>query len=254
MNTTKERIELFNAKIDPLTMDETLQSVERIIEGRVVTQHVVVNVAKLVMMQKDEKLREIVNSCGLINADGQGVVWGANMLGMKIPERVAGIDLFVKLIALAAEKGYRPYFLGARPHIVEKVARHFKSIHPKLEIAGWRDGYFQPREEREVAEKIRHSGADILFVAMSSPKKEIFLSEYSSVMEVPFVMGVGGSFDVVAGYVQRAPVWMQRLGLEWFHRMMAEPSRMGKRYLVTNAIFLTMMMKAVVKNAFRKKR
>ena len=142
------------------------------------------NVAKLVMMQKDEKLCRIVNSCGLINADGWGVVWGANLLGLKIPERVAGIDLFLKLVELSAEKGYRPYFLGAKQEIVEKV----------VSIAGYRNGYFREEEEFKIAKEISRSQADILFVAMSSPKKEMFLNQYSPLMDVPFVMGVGRKF------------------------------------------------------------
>jgi N-acetylglucosaminyldiphosphoundecaprenol N-acetyl-beta-D-mannosaminyltransferase len=244
--TGGKRVRFFNAEIDPLTVGETLQTVEGIIHSRSVTQHVVVNVAKLVMMQKDEKLRRIVNSCGLINADGWGVVWGANLLGLKIPERVAGIDLFLRLVELSAEKGYRPYFLGAKQEIVEKVVRQFRSNYSNLEIAGYRNGYFKEEEEFKIAKEIGQSRADILFVAMSSPKKELFLNQYSPLMEVPFVMGVGGSFDVVAGHVKRAPLWMQEMGLEWFYRLLSEPGRMWKRYLVTNTIFLGMILKALL--------
>ena len=251
----RQRVRFFNVEIDPLTVGETLHMVEDIIHSRCVTQHVVVNVAKLVMMQKDKKLCQIVNSCGLINADGWGVVWGANMLGNKIPERVAGIDLFLKLVELSAAKGYRPYFLGAKQEIVEKVVRHFESKYPNLEIAGYRNGYFGKEEEFKIAKDIGQSQADILFVAMSSPKKEIFLNQYSPLMGVPFVMGVGGSFDVVAGHVKRAPLWMQEKGLEWFYRLLSEPGRMWKRYLVTNTIFLGMILKAlVIKNGTKCRR
>lgn len=243
----RPRVEFFGSLIDPLTMEETLEHVERIIAERRITQHVVVNVAKLVMMQKDEALREIVNSCELINADGQGIVWGANLLDLKIPERVAGIDLFENIVARSPQKKWRPYFLGARQEIVQKVVAIFRKKYPMLEVAGFRDGYFNREQEQGVAEAIRDSGADVLFVAMGSPQKEIFLNRYVDMMGVPFVMGVGGSFDVVAGHVKRAPVWMQKAGLEWFYRFACEPGRMWKRYLVTNVIFLGMILKAVLK-------
>lgn len=240
------RFKFFGSYIDPLTMDETLERIEEILETRIPTQHVVINVAKLVLMQKDEELRRIVNSCGLINADGKGIVWGAKMLGKNIPERVAGIDLFQKIVELASQKDYRLYFFGAKDEILNKVIQIFKGKYPDLQIAGFRNGYFKVEEEENVVKGIRDSKADILFVAISSPKKEFFLNKYVTFMGVPFVMGVGGSFDVIAGYTKRAPIWMQKAGLEWFFRLMCEPKRMWKRYLVTNTIFAWMLLKAIL--------
>lgn len=245
MNTTKNRINFFDTSIDLLTMDETLQYIEKIIEERIVTQHVVVNVAKLVMMQRDAELRNVVNSCDLINADGQGVVWGARVLGLNIPERVAGIDLFLKVVELAAKKGYRLYFLGARQEIIERVVIRFLLKYPKLQIAGYRNGYFSKAEEAKIVEIIQNSRPHVLFVAMSSPQKEIFLNQYIENLQIPFMMGVGGSFDVVAGYTNRAPLWAQKAGLEWFFRLMCEPRRMWKRYLISNTIFAWMILKAL---------
>ena len=242
-----ERIEFFGSVIDPLTMNETLQRVEEIIRTRAITQHVVINVAKLVLMQKDDKLRAAVNACGLINADGQGVVWGANLLGRKIPERVAGIDLFKNIVELSSKKGLRLYFLGAQENVVSKVIRILKSQYPQLQVAGFRNGYFSKEEEGQVAEDIRDSCADVLFVAMGSPQKEFFLNKYCETMAVTFVMGVGGSFDVIAGVTGRAPLWMQKAGLEWFFRFLCEPGRMWKRYLITNTIFGGMVLKALIK-------
>ena len=242
----KDRVNFFGAKIDPLTMPETLDVVAEIIEQRKMTQHVVVNAAKLVMMQKDKELRDIVNSCGLINADGQGIVWGARLLGVGVPERVAGIDLFTNIVHMASERNYKLYFLGATQNVVTKVVELFQSKYPKLQVAGFHDGYFKGSEETKIVEDIRHSQADVLFVAMGSPKKEIFISKYMRDMSVPFVMGVGGSFDVVAGVTKRAPLWMQRVGLEWFYRFLCEPKRMWRRYLVTNTVYLGMILKALV--------
>lgn len=223
-------------------MQETLERISKFIETRAGVQHVVVNVAKLVYAQKDEQLREIINACPLINVDGAGVILGAKFLGINIPERVAGIDLMEKLIEHSAQKGYRPYFFGAKEEIVKKVVEIYKEKYPQLEIAGYRNGYYSENEEANVVEAIKDSDADILFVAMGSPKKEIFLSKYSKAMEVPFTMGVGGSFDVVAGKVQRAPMWMQKCHSEWLYRLIQEPKRMWKRYFTTNLIFLGMIL------------
>jgi N-acetylglucosaminyldiphosphoundecaprenol N-acetyl-beta-D-mannosaminyltransferase len=242
----KKRVGFFGAQIDPLTMQETLDSAQEIIHQGKPRQHVVVNVAKLVTMQKNEEIRNIVNSCSLINADGQGIVWGANLFGANIPERVAGIDLFTNLVKLANEKGFKLYFLGAREEVVNKVIDTFKTNYPGIKIVGKRNGYFKENEEKEIAEEIRKSKADILFVAMGSPQKEIFLNKHLNNMEIPFVMGVGGSFDVVAGVTKRAPMWMQKAGMEWFYRFMCEPKRMWKRYLLTNSIFLGMIIKALI--------
>ncbi|MBI4597723.1 MAG: WecB/TagA/CpsF family glycosyltransferase [Candidatus Omnitrophica bacterium] len=242
----RHRVAFFSAQLDPLTMEETLTRVDEIIRSRRVTQHVVVNVAKLVMMQRDPILREIVNACGLINADGQGIVWGARWLGLKIPERVAGIDLFVQLLPRAAQRGYRVYFLGASQDVVAEIVARCRRDYPTLQIAGWRNGYFSPEEEPRVVQAIKASGADMLFVAMSSPKKEFFLRRYADLMAVPFLMGVGGSFDVMAGKTTRAPRWMQRCGLEWLHRLLCEPGRMWKRYAVTNTVFLGMVLSAML--------
>lgn len=233
----KKRVDFMGAKIDALTMQETLVRVSEIIDNREHAQHVVVNVAKLMTMRKDRKLRQIVNSCDLINADGAGVVLGARLLGVNIPERVAGIDLMHQLVDVSSRKDYRIFFLGAEEDVVRDVVTYYKRLYPELQICGYRNGYFSADEEREVAEKIREAKADILFVAMSSPKKEKFINQYKDVMDVPFVMGVGGSFDVMAGKVQRAPKWMQEAGLEWFFRLIQEPGRMWKRYLVTNVQF-----------------
>lgn len=232
-----KRVEFMGAKIDALTMQETLDYVSEAIRNRQQVQHVVVNVAKLMTMRRDRKLREIVNNCDLINADGAGVVLGARMLGINIPERVAGIDLMNRLVEQANRYDYRIFFLGAEEGIVRDVLTHYRTLYPNLQICGYHNGYFRAEEEVTVAKKIRQAKPDILFVAMSSPKKEKFISQYKEQMNVPFVMGVGGSFDVVAGKVKRAPQWMQQYGMEWFYRLVQEPGRMWKRYLVTNLEF-----------------
>ena len=243
VKNNQNRIKFFGLNLDLLTMEETLSQVSKFIETRQCAQHVVVNVAKLVNAQTDNNLKEIINSCPLVNVDGAGIVLGAKFLGINIPERVTGIDLMQKLIEYSAKKGYRVYFFGAEEEIVKKVVDTYTERYPELLIAGYRNGYYSDDEEENIVSDIKNSKADILFVAMGSPKKEIFLSKYSEKMEVPFTMGVGGSFDVVAGKVKRAPDWMQSINSEWVYRLVQEPRRMWKRYAITNSNFFMMLIK-----------
>ncbi len=242
MLTQTFAIELFGCPIHALTMDETVKLIDRSIRKKEPVHHVVVNAAKLVNMQKDPLLRQAVVNSDLINADGQAVVWAARWLGKYLPERVAGIDLMQRLVALAHQRHYRIFFFGAEEAVVRKVAEHYSGLYSPDIVAGYRNGYYSKAEEAEVAKAIAESKPDLIFVAMTSPKKEIFLDKYKSLIRSPFVMGVGGSFDIVAGKTKRAPLWMQKGGLEWLFRVIQEPRRMWKRYLVTNTKFIWMML------------
>jgi len=229
-------------------MQETLQIVDKSIQQKEQLHHTVVNAGKIVAMQKDEALRESVNEADLINADGQAVIWASKILNKPLKERVAGIDLFENLIKLANQKEYSVYLLGAKQDVVETVANNFKQNYNPNIIAGYRNGYFSAAEEKQIVEKIVASKANMLFVAMSSPKKEIFLHKHREALQaVNFIMGVGGSFDVLSGKTKRAPLWMQNSGLEWFYRFAQEPKRMWKRYLVGNTKFILLVLKEKLK-------
>ncbi len=235
MNTS--RIQMMGCWIDNLTMEETLCRVEGFVDSGRPHQHVVVNVDKLVKAQHDSGLRRIINDCSLINVDGMPVVWASRLLGKPLKERVAGVDLFDALMTRAAHKGWRVYLLGARDEVVNEVQRRYSERFPGLVFAGVRNGYWKPEEEAQVVEDITRARADLLFVAISSPKKEEFLGKHQAAMRVPFAMGVGGTFDVAAGKVKRAPVWMQQAGLEWFFRFLQEPRRMFRRYFIEDMAF-----------------
>lgn len=239
----KKRYKIFNAYVDALSFDETIQEVERIIAEGKPAQHVVINASKMNLMQQDEKLTEIVNSCPLINADGASIIWAAKKLGIPIKERVTGIDLFTKLIEISNEKGYRIFLFGAKEEVVTKVKAIFEEKYPKIQISGYRNGYFTENDESDIVKQIADSNADIMFVAFSSPKKEYWINKYLNQLNIPFVMGVGGSFDVVAGVTDRAPEWMQKRGLEWFYRFIQEPRRMWRRYIIGNAKFVILTYK-----------
>lgn len=237
-----ERIEFLHAPMDVATMENTVTYVEQKVSKGEFIQHVVVNVAKLVHMQTDKQLADSVKACDVINIDGMGVVWGARFCGHAIPERVAGVDLFHHLLAMSASRGFPVFLLGAEEAVVAKTAEKASELYPSLNIAGYHHGYFWENEE-DVVNKIRESQAKLLFVAITSPKKENFINKWKDQLGVNFVMGVGGTFDVVAGKVNRAPKWLQDLGLEWAFRVMQEPKRMWKRYLYTNSKFAFLLLK-----------
>ncbi len=222
------RINICNIPVDALTMQQTIALIDKAIVEKKPIHHVVINAAKVVNAQRDMVLRESIVNCDIINADGQAIVWASRILNKPLPERVAGIDLMDALVKLSAEKNYRIFFLGATEEVVKKVVETYTSQHGKKVIAGYRNGYFKKEDEPLIAKQIADSNADILFVAMSSPKKEIFLNTYKQVIKTSFIMGVGGSFDVVSGLISRAPIWMQRTGMEWFYRVMQEPRRMWR--------------------------
>ncbi len=224
-------------------MQQTVDAIAERVDRQDFTQHVVVNVAKVVNMRNDSLLDESVRACDIINIDGMGVVFGARFLGHDVPERVSGIDLFYSLLEKSAELKYPIYLLGGEEDVVVETRRRVESRYPDLIVAGHNHGYFWDDEEA-VVKKISESGARLLFVAITSPKKENFINKWKDKLGVSFVMGVGGTFDVTAGKVKRAPIWMRKYGLEWFYRVLQEPRRMWKRYLVTNSIFLWLMIKA----------
>lgn len=237
--------------VDSLTIDETVALINKKIDDREMCQHVVINAGKVVQADQDPQLTDIINNCDIINADGMSIVWASRFLNSPLPERVAGIDLMHRLVSLSSEKGYKIYLFGAKEEVVLKVKETFQAQYPDLQVVGYRNGYYAAEDEKDIVSHMKQSNADILFVGFSSPQKEKFLNKYMSQMGIPFCMGVGGSFDVVAGITKRAPVWMQNMGLEWFYRFMQEPRRMWKRYLVGNFKFCIIVLREKINGGKR---
>src|SRR5690554_505988 len=239
-----DKIHILNTAINNLSMQETLALVQEKIRNGEQVHHVVVNAGKVVAMQNDSELRKSVNESHIINADGQAVVWASRFLGKPLKERVAGIDLMANLVEMAHKNNNKIFLFGAKEEVVKEVVDKYSKIYSSNIIAGYRNGYFSPSEEEEIVQQIADSGTQMLFVAISSPINENFLYKYRDILKnVNLIMGVGGSFDVVAGKVKRAPVWMQNAGLEWFYRFLQEPKRMWKRYLVGNSKFIFLVLK-----------
>jgi len=203
----------------------------------------VINAAKVVTADRDEQLKRILSEADLVTADGMSVIWASRVLGSRLKERVTGIDLFKRLVRHAAHRGLSVYFLGSRESSVRGTVQLFSTKHPSLKIAGWRDGYFGSDENNSVCESIKDSGAELLFVALGSPKQEYWIASNVEQTGVGFALGVGGSFDHLSGFSRRAPMWMQRAGLEWLHRLMQEPRRLWRRYLIGNSRFVGLILR-----------
>ena len=240
------RASVMGSPVDILTMSETVDIARKSMREGIPTQHVALNVAKLVNMRTDPVLAADVSGSDIIGIDGMGIIVALRLLGIKSKERVAGIDLFVNLMAVCEKEGFRPYLLGATEDVLQQAVANLKKQHPGLKFAGYRNGHFPADQEAKIVEDIRASGASCLFIGMPTPRKERFLARYRETINVPFIMGVGGTFDVVAGHVSRAPLLMQSLGLEWLYRVYQEPGRLWWRYARTNAKFAFLLLRELL--------
>lgn len=244
---TKRRIRLLDCPIDLLSPQELLADIEQALHNNACIRLEGLNVAKLVDARRTPSLMQALEQAERVHIDGAGIHLGLRWLHPYVPPRRAGIDLLGDLCALAARLDAPVFLLGARPNIVQATAEKLMARYPGLRIAGVRDGYFKPEEEADVAATIRASGAKLLFIGISSPKKENFLHQHWEQLGVNLGMGVGGSFDVLSGELPRAPRWMQRIGMEWCFRMLLEPRRLAWRYLNTNYIYAGLLLAAKVR-------
>ena len=232
--------------IDCLTLAETIAAADQAVRSRRTCQHVCLNVAKFVAMRTNLELDRDVRSSQIISVDGMGIVWAARLLGITVPERVPGVDIMEGMIELCAANGYRPFLLGARPEVLQQSITNILKRFPGLEIAGSHDGYFKPEQECKVVAAIQSSRAHCLFIGMPTPRKERFLASHRYELGVPFIMGVGGGFDILAGHIRRAPPLVQVIGLEWLFRTVQEPLRLGPRYLTTNTAFAFIVARSLI--------
>lgn len=205
-----------------------------------------VNVAMLMMMRTDPRLQQFADGASLSVADGQPLVWVSQLKRVRLPERVTGVDLLFLLCERAAKEGLKIYLLGARSEVVEMAAEKLRERYEGLCISGFSDGYFTPEEAPDRARTIRESGAQILWLGMGVPRQEYFVAEHWQDLGVNLAIPVGGSFEVVAGRKKRAPVFLQKIGMEWCYRLCMEPRRLGKRYFTTNTQFFWLMLKDIL--------
>ena len=242
------RVEIAGAKVDRCTFRE---AVTRIIEhagaGGAPVYVVTPNAHHISLLQDSESFRAVYDSAWLTLADGTSVLWASHLLGTPLPEKVSGSDLFPAVCKAAAGTGLRLYLLGGRPGAAEEAHRVLEARYPGLVIAGTHCpplGFeTDPVESERAIEAVRAAAPHILFVGLGAPKQENWMYEHRERIGVPVSIGVGGSFEFVAGMVRRAPKWMRNSGLEWLYRAFMEPRRLGKRYAVTNSRFVVLVLR-----------
>lgn len=223
-----ERVEILGVKVDAVTMTQAVESVERLIAAKKNSIIATANAEMLLRATHDDELKTILNAAELVVPDGAGTVWAAHHLGHDMPERVAGFDLVQELMKISPSRGYKFFLFGAAPGIADKAKLKAEELYPGIKIVGTRNGYFTADDEPAIIAQIKDAKPDVLLAALGVPKQEKWLYSYKDELGVPVSIGVGGTFDVMAGVVKRAPVWMQRAKLEWLYRAMLQPSRAGR--------------------------
>ena len=237
---------ILNGRFHRLSAQQTVDQIIRTIRAGERGTLCTVNVAVLMMMRSNARLQRFVEASRWTVADGQPLVWVSRLGQSPLPERVTGIDLIDLLCARAVRERIGVYFLGADNKTVRTTADVLRNRYPGLDVRGYADGYFSPEQAPGRARAVAESGAEILFVAMGVPRQEYFIAEQWENFGARVVIGVGGSFDVIAGLRKRAPLYLQRAGLEWAYRLAQEPRRLFKRYLVTNSQFVGLIARTVI--------
>ena len=220
-----ERVNILGVDVDAVTMAEAVDVVRRAMDTRA---GVMVATANAERATHDEELRRILNAAALVVPDGAGTVWAARHLGHAMPERVAGYDLAQELLRCAPAEGRRVYFFGSAPGVAEKAKAKAEQLYPGIEIVGVRNGFFSPADNAAIIAEIRAARPDLLLVALGVPKQEKWIAAHLAELDVPVAIGVGGTLDVMAGVMKRAPYWMQRAKLEWLFRGLMQPKRAGR--------------------------
>lgn len=238
-----KRITMMNTVIDVLDMKETVELVDEYIKTNTPLHLMGVNADKINELNSNSLMKEIVNKCGIINADGASVVLASKLLKKKLPERVAGVDLMLELVKLCCEKNYSIYLLGAKQSVVEQTRDVLMDKYSNLNIKGIHNGYFKEEQWDNISKELKKLKPDIVFVGITSPTKEYLIEYLQNDGNKSVFMGVGGSFDVISGNIPRAPKWMQKCNLEWLFRVIQEPKRLFKRYFVGNLKFIKLVIK-----------
>lgn len=219
-----DRRYVLDLPVDPMTMPQALERVANAIAHRTPLQIVTLNAEMSMQAQADPALATVIKACGLAVPDGSGVIWALKRQGVDTP-KVAGVDLLRGMAEQAARQGHKLFLLGAKPGVAQEAADALQAQYPGLQVVGVRDGYFKAEDEPALFDEIRQAAPDILLVALGVPRQELWIAQHQQALGVPVAMGVGGSFDVFAGRVQRAPKMFQQLHLEWLFRLIQEPWR-----------------------------
>lgn len=223
-------VDILGVKVHALTMGEAVKQVEDYMDAKPANGVLIAtaNAEMIMRATHDRKLRDILNEAALVVPDGAGTVWAARHLGCTMPERVAGYDLAQSLMRRAPRKKRRIFFFGSAPGIADMAKRKAEQLYPGIQIVGVRNGFFSAADEPAILEQIQQAKPDLLLAALGVPKQEKWLKAHMEELKVPVSIGVGGTFDVMAGVMKRAPLWMQKARLEWLFRGMMQPKRAGR--------------------------
>jgi len=241
-----ETVNVWNVPFDAVTMSEAIDAIAQMIDDRTPRYVITANLNYAMLVAEDPSLKPITDQASLILADGQPIVWRSWLSGdgKRLPCRVAGSEMIFKLAQRAASSGWSIYFLGAEPGIAHACAANLASLYPGLNIAGVQSPPYRQLTDQEIQQQfadIRQARPDILLVAFGQPKGEKWIREHYQSLGVPVSIQVGASFDFAAGRVSRAPLWLQKIGMEWAHRMLGDPKRLVPRYY-RNAKFLSLTL------------
>lgn len=241
------RVSILGVDIDPVTLDDACARIEQAIQraradDAYVPMHVVTANPEIVMAaRRYPAFADALRRAQLVLPDGIGVVMAARLMGTPVPERVPGIELTEALLGVAARRGFRVFFLGAAPGVAEAAAATVQRRHPGLRVVGTHHGYFSEEEEENVVSVVERAAPDMLFVALGAPKQELFIARHRDTWRVPVAIGVGGSLDVLAGRVGRAPRWVQSVGLEWLYRLLQQPRRLPRLFALPHFAVLVLL-------------
>ena len=237
-------IKILGVPVHPHTMKGAIEKILERVSQNKKTFVVTANAEIIMMGQSDAEYMEILNKAALVLPDGAGTVWAGRKLGYEVPERVAGYDLFLNLMTQSAQNKLKVFFFGAAPGVAAEAKQKCEILYPGVSIVGCRDGYFKEEDNLAIVNEINISGADLLFVALGAPKQEKWLKKYQDILKPSLLMGIGGSFDVVAGKMERAPKWMQDASLEWLFRLYKQPSRFGRMLVLPKFVIKVLRTKS----------
>lgn len=237
-------VRIHGMRVDPVDMETTLSRIDEFLASNQANHIVTADASMVVTAAADPEFARIVDRAALVTPDGAGILWAASRLGLPFRSKVSGVDLAERLVALSVERGWRIFFLGAAPGVAELAAERMRMRYPGCGIVGTRDGFFQADDEASVVESVAAANTDILLVALGIPKQEKFIARCGKASGAKVLIGVGGTFDVFSGTVRRAPLWMQRRGLEWLYRLVSDPrqfrNRVRKQRLLPRFVWMTL--------------
>ncbi|MFY8051194.1 MAG: WecB/TagA/CpsF family glycosyltransferase [Armatimonadaceae bacterium] len=241
-----ERIEILGLPVDDVDMDMALDRIAGFIQTDTMHQVVTADASMVVTASMDAEFLSIAKAAAMVTSDGAGILWASRKLGLGIKNKCSGVDLAERLVAESVSRHWRIFFFGAAPGVASRAAVEMQRRYPGCNIVGTRDGFFDAEASAKVASEIAACEPDIVLVALGIPKQEKWISKFGNLTGAKVCIGVGGTLDVFSGTVQRAPVWMQKRGLEWFYRLTSDPrqlrNRIQKQKLLP--IFVGMVLKA----------